>query len=63
MEQPMTHGWPQCIRARESTVNLPGAPQADWMLDEFLRQSVLFFLGEGRSLNINHVAGQQPHYN
>ena len=55
-------GWPPFIAFRESTMAVPLAPRGYWTYDEFLRLSVLFFLGEGRPINITLPTGNNPHY-
>lgn len=55
-------GWPPFIAFREATMWFPFAPQGYWMFDEFLRLAVLFFLGEGRTINITMPTGNNPHY-
>ena len=43
-------------------MKLPVPPQAYWTYDEFLRLAVLFFLGEGKPINITLPTGNNPHY-
>lgn len=44
--------WPPFVAFREAAAPLPLAPQGYWALDEFLRQFVLVFLGEGKQISI-----------
>ena len=37
-------------------------PQAYWTYDEFLRQAVLFFLSDGKPINITLPTGNNPNY-
>lgn len=57
-------GWPPFIRFRELGLALPLAlaPEIYWLFDEFVRQGVLFFLGEGHPINITMPTGNNPHY-
>ncbi|KAA1415922.1 DUF2236 domain-containing protein [Nocardioides humilatus] len=55
-------GWPPFIKFREFGLALPLAPEGYWMFDEFLRQGVLFFLGEGKRVNITLPTGNNPNY-
>jgi len=55
-------GWPAYIAFREATVDYPLAPQGYWTLDEFQRLAVLFFLGDGRQINITMPTGNNPNY-
>ena len=58
----LTTGWPPFIRFREAGLAVPLAPQGYWAFDELLRQSVLFFLGEGKPINITLPTGNNPNY-
>lgn len=55
-------GWPPFIAFREATMVFPMAPKGYWAFDEFLRLSVLFFLGEGKQVSITMPTGNNPHY-
>ena len=56
-------GWPPFIKMREGLLVLPlVVPQLYWIFDEFLRQGVLFFLGEGERVNITMPTGNNPNY-
>ncbi len=55
-------GWPPFVAFREAMSAFPFAPKGYWTFDEFLRLAVLFFLGEGRSINITMPTGNNPHY-
>jgi len=55
-------GWPPFIAFREATMMFPLAPKGYWLFDEFLRLSVLFFLGEGKTINITIPSGNNPNY-
>lgn len=56
------NGWPLFIAFREGTMSFPFPPQGYWVFDEFLRLAVLFFLGEGRPINITMPTGNNPNY-
>lgn len=45
-------GFPQWVALRESLVPLPLVPQIAWTLDEAIRNYIEFYLGEGRTINI-----------
>lgn len=55
-------GWKPFVAFREGLSVLPLAPQGYWMFDEFLRLGVLFFLGEGRQIDITMPTGNNPGY-
>ncbi len=55
-------GWPPFVAFREGVLQLPLPPRGYWMFDEFLRQGVLFFLGDGKPANITMPTGNNPHY-
>ena len=55
-------GWPPFVAFREGTMLMPGAPKGYWAMDEMLRLMVLFFLGEGKTINITMPTGNNPHY-
>ena len=52
--------WPPFIAARELGVHFPGAPETYWMFDEFLRQSMLFYLSEGEQISIEIPQSNRP---
>lgn len=56
------NGWPPFVAFRESTMWFPFAPQGYWMYDEFLRLAVIYFLGEGKTVNITMPTGNNPNY-
>lgn len=65
--QPVTdamveRGWPPFVAFREGTLKLPLPPEGYWMFDELLRQGALFFLGEGRPINITMPTANNPNY-
>ena len=49
-------------RSRRRLVNLPLVPKLYWIFDEFLRLGVLFFLNEGRRIDITMPTGNNPNY-
>jgi endo-cleaving rubber dioxygenase len=55
-------GWKPFIKFREAGLALPLTPELYWLFDEFLRQGVMFFLGEGKRVNITMPTGNNPHY-
>ncbi|WP_183093505.1 oxygenase MpaB family protein [Nocardioides stalactiti] len=56
-------GWPPFIKMREAGLALPLlVPQLYWTFDEFLRRGVLFFLSEGKRVNITMPTGNNPNY-
>ena len=58
----VAQGWPAFIAFREASMKAPVPPRAYWSFDEFLRLSVLFFLGDGKSINITMPTGNNPNY-
>ena len=44
--------WPQYVQLKEAGLLLPGTPEIYWVLDEVVRQGLLWYLGEGEPLNI-----------
>jgi len=62
MDKVVANGWPGFIAFRELLVKLPLVPEIYWVFDEFARQSVLFFLGEGKRINITMPTGNNPNY-
>ena len=63
MDNSIKAGWPPFIKMREGLLVLPlVVPQLYWMFDEFLRQGVMFFLGEGKRVNITMPTGNNPNY-
>ncbi len=61
-DRAVAQGWPAFVAHREAAVGWPLAPQAYWTQDEFLRLAVLFFLGEGKRIDITMPTGNNPHY-
>jgi endo-cleaving rubber dioxygenase len=61
-DEAVAQGWPAFIAFREGTMKLPVPPQAYWTYDEFLRQAVLFFLSDGKPINITLPTGNNPNY-
>lgn len=61
-DQFVESGWPAFVKFREGTMTLPLPTQGYWMFDEFLRQGALFYLGEGRRINITMPTGNNPSY-
>ncbi|HWI42881.1 MAG TPA: oxygenase MpaB family protein [Nocardioides sp.] len=55
-------GWPAFIAFKEGLSALPFAPEGYWTFDEFLRLAVLFFLGDGKTINITLPTGNNPNY-
>jgi endo-cleaving rubber dioxygenase len=62
MDPMMKAGWPAFIAFREATLKFPFPPQGYWMFDEFLRLAVMFFLGDGKQINITIPTGNNPNY-
>lgn len=58
----MQNGWPPFIAAREGLVATPIPERTYWTFDEFLRLAVLFWLGDGKRINITMPTGNNPHY-
>ncbi len=58
----VANGWKPFVAFREATMVIPLAPQGYWAFDEFLRLSVMFFLGEGKRINITMPSGNNPNY-
>lgn len=56
-------GWPPFVAAREAGLWFPFVPQGYWAFDEFLRLAVIFFLGDGKTVNITIPTGNNPNYN
>jgi hypothetical protein len=44
--------WPQYVQLKEAGLLVPGTPEIYWVLDEVVRQGLLWYLGEGEQLNI-----------
>jgi hypothetical protein len=61
-DRAVAQGWPAFVAFREAGADLPLSPGPYWTFDEFLRQGVLFFLGEGRRIDITIPTGNNPHY-
>ena len=55
-------GWPPFIAFREGLGTVPLMPQGYWTFDEVMRQGVLFFLGEGKRVDITMPTGNNPNY-
>jgi endo-cleaving rubber dioxygenase len=53
-------GWPAFVAFREALLPLPLVPRGYWTFDEFLRQGALFFLSEGKPINIEIPEGNRP---
>lgn len=62
MDGMVENGWPAFVRFKEGLVNLPLVPKLYWIFDEFLRLGVLFFLNEGRRIDITMPTGNNPNY-
>jgi hypothetical protein len=62
MDAMVENGWPQFIALREALVPLPLLPKVYWLFDEFLRQGVRYFLGEGKRVDIVMPTGNNPNY-
>jgi len=58
----MKYGWPAFVAFREGTMKFPAPPQGYWAMDEFIRLAVLFFLGDGKTINITIPTGNNPNY-
>ncbi|WP_239123403.1 oxygenase MpaB family protein [Rhizocola hellebori] len=52
--------WPILVRFREGLVPLPLVPEMAWVIDEALRQYILFFLTKGRETKIVIPTGNRP---
>lgn len=61
-DEMVKHGWPAFVASREGSLLVPGTPKGYWLMDEFLRQGVLFFLGDGGTINITMPTANNPHY-
>lgn len=55
-------GWRPFVKFHEAGLALPLAPHLYWTFAEFLRLGVLFFLGEGKRINITLPTGNNPNY-
>lgn len=63
LSDPMvSYGWPMFVAAREAGLMFPMSPSMYWAFDEFLRLAVIFFLGEGQTVNITIPTGNNPNY-
>lgn len=51
-DQGIKQGWPLYIAWREGSSLLPLVPEVHAAFDEFLRQGALYYLGEGKRINI-----------
>ncbi len=52
--------WPILVRFREGLVPLPLVPEIAWVIDEALRQYILFFLTKGRETKIEIPTANRP---
>lgn len=52
--------WPILVRFREGLVPLPLVPEMAWVIDEALRQYILFFLTKGRETKIEIPTANRP---
>ncbi|MFE0027158.1 oxygenase MpaB family protein [Amycolatopsis sp. NPDC059021] len=52
--------WGPFIAVREGLLPFPGAPQAYWLLDEFLRKAALLYLSEARPISIEIPETNRP---
>ena len=55
--------WPALVKFREGLIPLPLVPEAAWMIDEALRQYILFYLTKGEQTRIeipNHNRREFP---
>ncbi len=52
--------WGPFIAVREGLLPLPGAPEAYWLFDEFLRKAALLFLSEARPISIEIPDTNRP---
>lgn len=62
MDAMVRNGWPQFVAVRETLAPFPLVPKVYWLFDEFLRQGVRFFLGEGKRVDIVMPTGNNPNY-
>jgi hypothetical protein len=52
--------WGPFIAVREGLLPFPGAPEAYWLFDEFLRKAALLFLSEARPISIEIPDTNRP---
>lgn len=52
--------WGPFVAVREGLLPFPGAPDAYWTFDEFLRKAALLFLSEGRPISIEIPQTNRP---
>lgn len=53
-------GWPPFVAFREAGLAIPLAPAAYWMFDEFLRRGALWYLSDGKTINITIPETNRP---
>jgi endo-cleaving rubber dioxygenase len=59
--EPLVHtGWPAFVALREGLIPLPLVPKITWTIDEVLRQYILFYLSEGKRINIEMPDVNRP---
>jgi hypothetical protein len=59
-ESVIRSAWPILVRFREGLVPLPLVPEIAWVIDEALRQYILFFLTKGRETKIVIPTANRP---
>ncbi|MEV0616530.1 oxygenase MpaB family protein [Nonomuraea sp. NPDC050404] len=56
----ISSAWPKLVRFREGLIPLPLVPQAAWVIDEAVRQYILFFLTKGKETKIEIPTTNRP---
>ncbi|MEU8354400.1 oxygenase MpaB family protein [Nonomuraea sp. NPDC048882] len=52
--------WPKLVRFREGLIPLPLVPEVAWVIDEAVRQYILFFLTKGEETRIDIPTANRP---
>lgn len=59
-EQTIAAVWPILVKFREGLIPLPLVPEIAWVIDEALRQYILFYLTKGQETKIVLPTGNRP---
>ncbi|MFD2354097.1 hypothetical protein ACFSTC_39670 [Nonomuraea ferruginea] len=56
----ISSAWPKLVRFREGLIPLPLVPQIAWVIDEAVRQYIMFFLTKGKETKIEIPTTNRP---